>query len=245
MWVFSAGMPRSGSTLQYQLTAELIETAGLGRRLTYTRTSEFPQVRAEHKDDPDLLVYKSHHCSADIQAEFAAGNAKAVYTYRDLRDVYASRMRMREVGFRAVWREGFLDSCLDDDRKWRSLDPVYVCRYEDMINDLPGEVARLAAFFGITLDQAACQQIADRYSFDKQKDRIDANRSQPDQKFDPQSLLHGNHLTAVPGSSWSETLTPDQAARIEHKTADWLKARGYPLLDPDPSLLRKLRLMWV
>jgi hypothetical protein len=244
MWVFSAGMPRSGSTLQFQITAELIESSGLGHRLAYARTAEFPSIRNEHSGAAEHLVFKTHHCSREIEEEFHRGHAKAVYTFRDLRDVYASRMRMREASFREVWKEGFLDKCLRDDAWWRSLCPVYITRYEDMIADLPAEVARLATFFGINLDESRCSEIADKYSFDSQQQRIEQQKQQDAEGFDPQHLLHGNHLTAPPGSSWSDTLTPDQAARIEHRTRDWLAEHGYPLLDPSPSLARRLRLLF-
>ncbi|MEQ9453933.1 MAG: sulfotransferase domain-containing protein [Phycisphaeraceae bacterium] len=244
MWVFSAGMPRSGSTLQFQITAELIESAGLGRRLEYARTAEFPTIRDQHHNEHQHLVFKTHHCSQDIEAQFAAGNAKAVYTFRDLRDVYASRMRMREDTFKTVWNDNFLDKCLKDDAWWRSLSPVYITRYEDMINDLPREISRLATFFNIDITDDRCTEIADRYSFDKQKQRIEHQRAQHDDNFDPKMLLHGNHLTAKPGSGWSDTLTDEQAAKIELKTRDWLTQHGYPILNPSPSFTQRLRLMF-
>ena len=45
MWVFCCGMQRSGSTLQYQIAARLVEQAGLGQRLEWVEPGRFPELR--------------------------------------------------------------------------------------------------------------------------------------------------------------------------------------------------------
>ena len=37
MWIFCCGMERSGSTVQFQISAQLVEDAGLGKRVEWVK----------------------------------------------------------------------------------------------------------------------------------------------------------------------------------------------------------------
>jgi len=59
-WVFSCGMFRSGSTLQYQLISGLVEKLAFGMRSKYLSESEFPQLLTEYKNTKGFTVLKAH-----------------------------------------------------------------------------------------------------------------------------------------------------------------------------------------
>src|SRR5262245_39428525 len=105
-------MPRSGSTLQFQLTAHLVEGAGLGTRVEWGPSGEFPRVRDARAGQPGWKVFKTHACTPDVRAELDAGRARGVYVYRDVRDVVVSRMRKRDQTAERLWRDGAVDQLL-------------------------------------------------------------------------------------------------------------------------------------
>lgn len=237
MWIFCGGMPRSGSTLQFQITAQLVEDAGLGKRIEWARPAEFGRLRKQYQYDPSWKVFKTHTCTERIEKEFRRGNAKGVYCYRDLRDVVVSTMRKFDMPFEKLWTMGFLEDRFREYQTWTALPHVLVSKYENMMADMPGEIAKIAAHFGIAVDAAKCAMLATEYSLERQRERIEDAKKRGELRqgpvdgvlFDPQSNLHANHIQGGKIAGWKEFLSTEQIERIEAKAADWLGAHGYEL----------------
>jgi len=238
MWIFCCGMMRSGSTLQYQITAQLLEKANLGKRIEWAEPEMFPELQAKHADYKGWKVFKAHICTDEIKSEFEKNNAKGVYVFRDIRDAFVSMMKKGGMTAEKLMQSSvFLDSCLDEYAKWTVLPGVLVSRYEDMIEDLPGEVERLAAHLDIPCDRSMCEQIASEYTINKQIKRIDDFKNKipkelaksADNVFDPVNLLHTNHIYSGQVGKWKNVLTSGEISAIEIMTRDWLIANGYKL----------------
>jgi hypothetical protein len=237
MWIFCGGMPRSGSTLQFQLTAHLVEHAGLGSRVEWVRPEEFPRLRDTGASARGWKVFKTHTCTPEIRAEFEAGNAKGVYVFRDVRDVLASRMRKAGVAFDRLWEDGFLDRVLTGFDRWTSIEAVLVSRYEEMVADLPGEVGRIAAHLGIAVVRDDCERVASEYTLARQRERIRqaeaTGRLQRLQGlsilYDPVSNLHVDHIRSGRSGEWRTVFARAEVAMIEDRTKEWLVANEYAL----------------
>ena len=201
-WLFCGGMRRSGSTLQFQMAAAIVEEAGLGRRLEWRRPEDFPDLQAEYADDHALKVFKTHRCTDTIRGCVLSERGRAVYCYRDVRDAVASKMRLNQRGLEAFLRTGFIEEAVEHYRRWHELPDLYSVKYEVMIAHPAEEVARLAAFLGADLDAAACQRIAEAHSLDEQRNRIvqaEQRHTAGDdtaRAFDAHSLLHRGHITS-------------------------------------------------
>lgn len=253
MWVFCGGMKRSGSTLQFQITARLVEDAGLGKRVEWVHHNRFPELRKKYADYNGWKVFKNHVCTDEMVAEFNRQNAIGVYVYRDIRDVIVSAMRKSSVSFTSIWRNShLLKTCLDNFHRWTSLPTVLVSIYEEMIADLPGEVKRIANHLGIALDYSECERVASEYTIERQKKRIKesmntALRQEGDALFDPHSLLHINHIDSGSIGKWRHELTPRQVALIESEAGEWLVANGYKLAYPHLNLFKRilLKTLWL
>ena len=238
MWVFCGGMPRSGSTLQFQLTAHLVEQAGLGARVEWAPPSEFPRLRSAHATTSRWKVFKSHTCTPEMRAELDAGTATAVYVYRDLRDVMVSRMHKRAETFDRLWQGGAVDALLASFDRWTSSRGVLVSRYEPMVADVAGEVARIAAHLGIRVARDECERVASLYTIARQQERIrDAEAAgriehRDGVRYDPVSNLHVDHIRSGESGEWRRELTPGQLALIEERARTWLLAQGYALSLP-------------
>lgn len=235
MWIFCCGMKRSGSTLQYQLTAHLVEAAGLGQRVGWTRPEEFAHLKAAHEGDPGLKVCKVHNYGDALGAEFATGNARGVYIYRDLRDVAVSFMHKQNATFERLWQRDFLREPVAFYDAWTRQPGMLVSQYEVVMADPPQEVARIAAHLDIETGAAECAQIATEYTIDRQLERIGAAEladGPAGTRFDAHALLHTDHISVNQGQvqQWRDVLTSEQVQLIEARYGDWLVARGYPLL---------------
>jgi hypothetical protein len=228
-------MRRSGSTLQYQLTARIVEEEGLGKRVEWVKPADFPIVKEKYKDYEGLKVFKSHIYTPEMGEEFYKKNALGVYIYRDIRDAFISQSSKNKISFNAMWLQNFLENAVENYDKWTSLPRVLVSKYEQVTADLPGEVQRIAAHIGLGYSEQKCRQIAKDYTLERQKERI-AKSTQGDNlqehnkiRFDSKELLHTNHILSGKEQRWKTELKPWQTALIQKKTGEWLIKNGYEL----------------
>lgn len=237
--------------MQFQIAAHLVEQAGLGCRVPWIRPEEFPKIRDEWRDDRRTKVFKTHRMTDAIREEFDRRNAAALYIYRDLRDVVASRIRKSNATFEGVFSKGSLiDEVLSLYDQWTAKAPCLISRYEDVVADLPAEVARIANFLEIAIDTGQCAKIAEEYSIDRQLERIESLRNDVTRQmssgkaevYDRDSLLHTNHIASGRHGSWTDVLTDLHVAMIERRAGDWLVDRGYELVNPKLSFRDRLRL---
>ena len=113
MWVFCCGMRRSGSTLQYQLTARIAEEEAVGKRVEWVEPADFPVLRERYKDYNGLKVFKSHIYTPEMGEEFEKKNALGVYIYRDIRDAFVSQYTKNNIGFHTMWLQNFLEIAIE------------------------------------------------------------------------------------------------------------------------------------
>ncbi|MFQ5629409.1 MAG: sulfotransferase domain-containing protein [bacterium] len=245
MWIFCCGMQRSGSTLQFQITARLVEEAGLGKRVDWVKPQHFRKLRKQFAEDASWKVFKNHVCTDKMRKEFHRGNAMGIYCYRDLRDVMVSTMRKYEMSFAQLFDNGFVDDLLLQYQRWTALPRVLVSKYEVMINDLAGEVERIAGHLGISLPAEKHKQVADEHKIERQKERI-VNAKQKGALragvvdsvlFDPHTNLHTNHIHQGEIGGWKGTLSHEQVKLLEAKAAKWLEEHGYELVQDSPAML--------
>lgn len=227
-------MLRSGSTLQYQLAVAILEKTGRGSGLGDPRNVDCLELANANPSGmmQVLKVHKFKHLQ-NVEEAIDLRQAKCLYTYRDVRDVAVSLMNMRSIDFEElIFRNKEVQQSLGDFQAWTSLDGVLISRYEDMVNNLPQEVLRIAKHLNVELSAEEAIAIAENYTLDKQKQRIQQWKQGED--FNPstheaKSLLHHNHINSGKSQQWSETLTSIQIAYLESLTETWLCDRNYSL----------------
>jgi hypothetical protein len=242
-------MYRACSTWQYEVAAHLVEEHRGGLRLGYLASGEYTNLlRKDHekaKQSPgttrDWRVIKAHEGERSMAHELAAGTARALYAYRDVRDVVFSLMHKRGKTFEQILRQGMIHQILANDRFWMAQPDVLVQRYEDLLAHPSAGVEELASHLGLALDEADAERIADQYSQESNRARTEALRQRLEeagvdlqnagntQICDPSSLLHWNHMRQKGAASWQTSATPRQRAILHRLCGRWLKARGYSL----------------
>ncbi|MEA5469175.1 sulfotransferase domain-containing protein [Spirulina sp. 06S082] len=235
MIVFCCGLMRSGSTLQYKLTQTLVEKVGKGSGLGWLPSvpnKEDLFHRATESDRDNYYIVKIHGYSPDFGDLIRQNKGKAIYVYRDLRDVVTSFMSWRKCSFDAVIREQWLEKVMRDSKKWESLETIYISKYEVLMQNLEKEVLGIAEHLGISISNDLAKEVAEQCSIDRQKKKTELMQSKQ-QKIDSQNILHQNHISSGKSQRWLQELSASEIAYIEQKTAPWLLAHNYDLAYPN------------
>lgn len=247
--VICAGMYRACSTWQYTVAAHLIERYRGGTRLGYLSGEEYANRRNLRKVSgaaEGWTVFKSHDGDRFFAKALAERRALVLYAYRDVRDVIFSLMHKRGQEFEVILRQGMIQQILANDRFWTRGDRVLIQKYEDLVAEPSTGVIQIARHLGIPIDQAEADQIANEYSAESNRARIeslqnslkqsgvDLNDASNLQICDPTTLLHWNHLRPARTETWQDLATPSQRRTLERLFGNWLEARGYPRDDLRP-----------
>jgi hypothetical protein len=226
-------MYRSGSTWQYEVVSHLIEHHRQGRRLGFVLGERYAPADTWH-------CLKAHEGHEHFATALAAGRARAVYVYRDLRDVAFSLAHVYRTSFEdIVERQRYLHLCLANDAYWRQQPGVLTQRYEQLLSDPAGAVQAIAAHLDIDLTNGAAMAIASQYSLAANRQRAAAwEQSVRGRGIDPgdpvhgllpeqHSLLHWNHIREGRIGGWRQQATVVQCVKLALICGSWLEEHGY------------------
>lgn len=219
-------MHRSGSTLVWQIARHLMADQPGLRNPRGLSTSEFPAAAA---NSDDLLMAKVHFRPAMEKDDFPQVGAKYLYTYRDIRDVIASLYRKGRAKPGDPER-GARNSRLGARREmrgdafWRSRDDVWIRKYEDFRDDVPGLVRDLAAYLEVSISPERVAEIVADVDLEAQQQRAIVAKQHG---VDDDLRVTSNHITDGRAGAWRDTLTPEELSAIEGETARWLVEHGY------------------
>lgn len=234
--VLCAGMIRSGSTLQFQLAAAIVEAAEAGERLPWEPEVELERTLELLRGDPGLRVAKAHACSHGLAA-WARDGAPVLYVHRDLREVAASLMRKFRIGIDELLARRWLDGAVAAYAAWTSMPNVLVRRYAELVADPAAEAVRIHGFLAPWLGERRVpeprlREIGLDHELPRQRQRVanlvarHGRRPDPGELlFDPRELLHHDHFGALGDR---ERASPEVRAELSGRFRAWLRAAGYP-----------------
>lgn len=239
MFVLCAGMYRASSTWQYEIASDLVERHLGGRRIGLVYPAQFPGPGPGLAEDA-WQVLKFHDANQPMADALVDGRAVCLYSYRDLRDVVFSLMHKFSASFAEIV-EGrqFVDICLRNDAFWRSQPGVLCQRYEELICQPVAGINEIARHLGIELAAGEASRLADEYSLQANRARTEALSRRLVQagcdladpanslQYDPESLLHWNHLREGTAGGWSRQGSLSQVLSLASRCGDWLIEQGY------------------
>jgi len=238
MWIVCCGMPRSGSTVQYLLTKDIVENTGTGKAVGFVNNQVFDDIYQENNFKYERIVIKTHRAFPSVLSLFDRKEAVAIYVYRDMRDVVLSRIHKKNKNrFNYENVDRFVHLNIKSYLQWLSVSPVLISRYEEMVEDLEREALRIANILGVEITKSFASKLAGKYSLEKQKKRIasidyegkNVKRKKSGVYVDLETQLHNNHIRSGKSGQWEYELTPQQIAFIEEHAYDWLVSLNYPI----------------
>lgn len=235
MWIFCCGAQRSGSTLQYNIVAEIVEQTHSGRRITYFEAKDFPIIKEKYAKYDGLKVVKTHKISQPMAEEFSFNNAMGVYCYRDIKDVIVSikNKNKNSETIESIIDSDFIETYIEDYFTCQHLNKLLQSRYEDFVLDIKSEIRRVSQYLNINITDEVVDEIENRLKIenlknDSSQDLVEYTFSNGlSQKYDRKTLLHKNHIHSGEAQQWKKTLKNDEILDIERKAFEWLYNHNY------------------
>lgn len=186
-WIFVAGLPRSGSTTQYQIVDTILRDKNLGIGISYHTEDKLKEY---DKSGHDMIACKVFaplwKYSYDVpngmkkresygKKIIDEGRFKAVMTVRNPFDIVTSMKRRdidrNEYDFQKILRE--LPRHFGDALQWATLpsDVIYISKFEDFTLHLPRETAAIAKHLGIELSKDDIHRIGNEFRIEAIKAR--------------------------------------------------------------------------
>jgi hypothetical protein len=224
-------MPRSGSTLVYNIVCHVVEKHLHGTRLGFADAGLLPEYRREVLDNRWRAI-KTHVFDPGLKSLMDEGRATVFYIYRDLRDVLCSVMK--HSGLPIDRSVSIVPALVENDRLWKADEHTLVQRYEDVVADVPHAVAEIAAHLHVSLSDGEASEIAAIYSIDANRARVEAIASRPRAdgaggrfRIDPHTLLLSNHIHTGQTGGWRTTLTESEVEAVHAVCGEWLAVNSY------------------
>lgn len=224
--VLCCGMPRSASTLQYQLALFASERRGPTVAAGWYDGTPLTELVAEVPDG-ETWIYKIHNHRAEYRFEDAAAahDVLGLSTWRDIRKVVAS---YRELHGKSMWwvaRNQVLEILIRDHRRWSEASGVLMQSYDDLTGSTASALTEVADHLGVELRAEDITEATQRFDRGAQHERAEARKGGAGGVDRPEDLLLGGHVAA-------EERAVDRSldtAWVESIGASWLRAQGFAL----------------
>lgn len=173
MLVICNGMPRSGSTLQYNLVRGIIEKMEKGSGEGFfnpQQTRDLYDQFEQWAEDNSFHVIKTQSIFPNIDQLLLSSNVSICYTYRDLRDVAASLERRFKTEGKELYK--ILDDIIKEYYIIQKLPNLISVQYEEMTSDTQSATRYMADALGLSPHSSQIQAVTDEFSLASAKKKI-------------------------------------------------------------------------
>jgi hypothetical protein len=211
-------MPRSGSTWSYNVVRSLLKRRG---RLDTTvhgwidNEVQLDDLLGAYDDSTSDLVVKVHRLGELALEYIRKGRAKNVFTVRDPRDTVVSIHWMWKEPIEQIIASkrfqyiGALYRRLDEDGKTLFVD------YPSLLLQPAATIERVAIYLGIPLTPGEAHAIQGDHEIRKVAQFSSSPAMQLfKESYDPETLLHKNHVRDGSQGYWARYLSEQQAQEI-------------------------------
>ena len=201
--IYSAGIPRSGSTLLFNILRVVLE-------MEYKdHVSSCWIEEIDKKSVNKINLIKTHHLN---KIDMLRAN-RTFYTYRDIRDVLVSRLKMFD-------REPTIEIVRYHIQLHQLVERMgcHTVKYETMITFVEGTIHDVANVLGLKVDPLAVMK----------KLPSPKKSKAPDNGHDKDTLLHEGHVTGTKNREWEDVLPKELQKQIHSEFEWWFQKYGYP-----------------
>jgi hypothetical protein len=228
LWIICCGLPRSGSTLQYNIVAEIVEKSKMGKRMGFVQNDDFLILFQKEEKNNMFKVIKTHELSPLMVTLIK--NKKAIFfsCYRDLREVAISYNSVWNTSYNEFIINGSLDFYLNKFYEFKVLSPFRFVSYKALKNNIPFEIKTIAKLLNISLDDSQIHKITNNNSLETRLSLLAKDDEEwinyNGYKLNPHTLLHHNHITDnLDSHHWQSKLSKWNIFKIELFSNFWLK----------------------
>lgn len=175
MLVVCNGMPRSGSTLQYNIARLLLEKTGAGVGKGYFQRDQFKRnydAFAGWGESDRLFLIKTHDAFPYEEEFHGREQIKTLYIYRDLRDVAVSLRKMFKLEGDKLFSA--LRRAVDTFDLISANDHALMQRYEEVFLDLEHATREVADYLGLEVGDDIVGEVASECSIESVSGNTDS-----------------------------------------------------------------------
>ncbi len=218
MLVFCNGMPRSASTWSFNVTKAVLRNCFPGQPIHAGRSEAPVQFIRAAGSQARHIVMKCHSLTPAGRTLARSGAAKVVMTERDLPDAVVSAMTKFAPDFEEAVR--IIAPSLELRLFHRSTGNAVIVHYADVIAKPEECVRRIAEYLvGGPVVRDVIESIAAQTSFERMRQKVEEIDLMPDsaleQSFEPETLLHRNHLGDGCSGKGRSRLSASQLKRLD------------------------------
>ncbi|MBK8907403.1 MAG: hypothetical protein IPM60_05735 [Rhodospirillales bacterium] len=239
MIVICNGMLRSGSTLQYNIAAMVLETKYNLERVGFLGHLIRPKERARLewlRQSNRWAIVKTH--DPPLPQDFYTDRVHVLFSYRDVRDIAASIKKKWAYPFEQILSD--LDATIAIENSFVDIPGVLVQPYDLLFADIASAARQIAHQLGVALADERVFTIADFLTAGSRQDDISgsgyilrrlASRIINRTNYDPETLLHSDHISASCGNDgdWANQFSASEIDVLNDRYAGWLASHGYPM----------------
>ncbi|MGD1902525.1 MAG: sulfotransferase domain-containing protein [Geitlerinemataceae cyanobacterium] len=235
--IIAAGVPRSGSTLIYQVICALFPDAAVTKTHKFTEEAD-AKIVVTYRDFRDVTVSMARAMRSRNGQPFKWGKLDEADRSKD------SPMRIQ--GHEKITREELeitLENALSkiealDSYRGLALasDRVLLMRYELFFSDYDYIFQQLSGFFGINIDRATRREIVEITSIKRNQER--AAQLQDFSHYDPKSQIHGAHIYDGKVGGWVRFIDPKDRNLLLESLGDALARYGYVPTEGQTGLMQ-------
>lgn len=203
--VVSSGMPRSGSTLLFNILREILLTKYQEKDLSTCWITEIKEQKFSK-----VYLIKTHYVGRFLKL---FGN-EIFYTYRDIRTAAVSRNKR----FNEAITMKMFDEYIKQYQYAKQIGALCI-KYEDFIDNQAFWIGKIADKLKLTID---VQTIADKVA------QIKPPKKQTD-GHEKSTLLHAGHITGSNENDWLEYIDENLMKELTTKYQWWFDECGYKI----------------
>lgn len=207
------GMKRSGSTLIFQITHQLLST--LNNELIFKKDIDYNNI-----DYNKNYLIKTHYNNNLKIPE----DAIYLYSYRDLRDVVASIFKKSHKERISRNIKNIVRTQLIGDEFFRNKKNIWIGKYEEFYLDIKLLIKKIADFLKIQVSREKVLEIEQYVSIENQIKREKEMRLNG---IDDRYRITWNHITDGSVGYWKNYLNKCDVDSINGISKNWLHKYGY------------------
>jgi hypothetical protein len=218
------GVPRSGSTLLFNLIRELVKIELDRLDGFFTTEIEYQNLLSKERS---FFVKKNHEVSWLLIKRIKSNLSLGFFTHRDIRDVVVSLMQKGWMQDFNTWieRKG-LHTMVNNSLIYASVKNMNTISYEELTNDRLTVVNNIKKILNLDhVDESSMKMIVRNSSIEEIRKKIE--NISVDDEYDRATHLHKDHIADAEMGKWRRHLSDDQVEVINAISREYLIRFNY------------------